>query len=108
MFEIHFRSGESGPTFELEGELTIYAVSEARRELEALQGEHPRLVLDLQNVQEIDSAGVQLLLWLKRRAAMAGHDFAIAQASQAVVEVLDLLQVAGEFGGLVLPVPPGA
>ncbi|HWQ09658.1 MAG TPA: STAS domain-containing protein [Holophaga sp.] len=100
MFQIHPLPDENGPAFACEGEFTIYAVADARRELEALQDAHPKLVLDLQEVQEIDSAGVQLLLWLKRRAGNAGRDLVLERVSRAVADVLDLLQVAEAFGAL--------
>jgi len=75
----------------LSGELNIYGVREAADVM------LPKLraaatPLDLADVSEIDSAGLQLLVMARRVAAAAGHEFDIAAASAAVREALDLVQ----------------
>ena len=108
MFQIHSHLREGQRTLELAGELTIYAVATARRELQAQLEADSGLVLDLQGIQEIDSAGVQLLLWLKRRAVAHGLALVLARPSSAAAELFDLLEVAGDLDLPGLPSPAEA
>lgn len=53
---------------ECDGELTIFFVSELYQQIRSLQQAQPtKLLVDLTAVQDFDSAGLQLLLWLKSR-----------------------------------------
>ncbi|MCU0969578.1 MAG: STAS domain-containing protein [Rubrivivax sp.] len=81
-------------------ELTVVHAA-ARREtwlaaLVATPGEP--IALDLGGVQEIDSAGVQLVLALQRHAAAGGRALACSAASAEV-------RAAFETFGLALPAP---
>jgi ABC-type transporter Mla MlaB component len=60
--------------------------------------------IDLTEVGEFDSAGVQLLLMLKRVAAERKRPLHLVNHSAAVTDVLGLLNVAGLLGDpVVLP-----
>ena len=89
------------------GELTIDTVAQARRELQSLLAGQPPVGLDLAGVVEIDTAGVQFLVWLQREAADRGDGAVLSNPSQAVVEWFDLLGVPRDFAD---PAPhsPGA
>lgn len=83
----------------LDGEITIYRAAELRQTLlGALQGQAGGLDIDLAAVTEIDSAGVQLLMATKRAAQAAGHALTLSNHSEAVVDVLELLNLAAFFG----------
>ena len=56
------------------------------------------LELDLAAVGEIDSAGLQLLLMLKKEALRLGKRVAIVAHSQPVHAVIDFCNVAAELG----------
>ena len=88
----------------LEGDLTIYHADEIRQRLiDIIQGES-RLDLDLSQVMDIDSAGLQVLLLAKREALATGKEMRIVAHSPAVQELLDFLNVAAYFGDpLVIP-----
>jgi len=86
----------------LGGELTIYAASEARRELTSILAKHSNLELDLSGITEIDTAGIQLLFWLKQELRRTGHDLPLIHHSAGVVEVLDLLNLTAAFGDPIL------
>ncbi len=77
----------------LSGELTIYRAAELKAELlaAAALGESP--VLDLAEVSEIDTAGVQLLLLAQREAAARGAALTLTRPSAAVREVFALLEL---------------
>jgi anti-anti-sigma factor len=82
----------------LEGELTIYAARDLQAELLACLDAHPALTLDLGAVTEVDTAGVQILLLLKREARTTGKPLAFVSHSPAVLEVMDLYNLNGVFG----------
>ena len=82
----------------IEGELTIYRAAELKQTLLAAVAEHAELEVDLSQVGEFDSAGLQLLLLAKREAAAAGRTLRLVDHSPAVVEVLDLFDLVAHFG----------
>jgi anti-anti-sigma factor len=94
------------PALKLAGDLTIYTAAEARSTLaECLEqkGEAPEL--DLAGIEEIDTAGIQVLLWLKREAADRDKTMPFANHSPAVIEAFDLLKITGVFGDPILITP---
>lgn len=105
MFRIQPATQDDEPCLRLEGELTIYSVAEARDLLSAALDPGPVLQLNLSAVEELDTAGVQLLVWLKQEARRRGRTLVLTGHSPAVVEVFDLLQVAGLFGDAILIAP---
>jgi anti-anti-sigma factor len=105
MFQIVRSTHEGEPSLKLEGDLTIYEVTEAKGELSAALDQHPSLQLNLSGLEELDTAGVQLLAWLKQEARRRGRTLTLFAHSPAVVEVFDLLKVAGLFGDPILLAP---
>jgi anti-anti-sigma factor len=105
MFQIELSAQEGEPALRLTGELTIYSVAEARDQLSSALEQNPVLHLNLAAVEELDTAGVQLLAWLKQEARRRGRTLVYTGHSPAVVEVFDLLQVAGLFGDAILIAP---
>ncbi|GLH71724.1 hypothetical protein GETHLI_02260 [Geothrix limicola] len=90
----------------LVGALTIYTAVQARKEFSDALEVHAAPEVDLSGVDEIDTAGVQVLLWIKQEAALRGRSIPFAFHSPAVVEVLDLLNLAGTLGDPILIAPP--
>ena len=79
-------------------DLTIYhALEQKSALLDALVGTD-ELELDLAQVEEIDSAGLQLLILLKKEAQRAGKRLAIVTPSQPVSELIDFCHLAAELG----------
>jgi|ERR1700733_5366239 anti-anti-sigma factor len=71
---------------------------------ELVRGEEQRLVkelqpivraqsvtLDMRHIERIDAAGIAVLISLYGEARMAGHEFAIVNASHRVTEILELV-----------------
>ncbi|MBK1641902.1 hypothetical protein CKO12_08460 [Chromatium okenii] len=77
----------------LEGEMTIYTAAAIRTQLQDYVTGRQHCVLDLTAVSEIDSAGLQLLLWVRRVAAEQRADFQLRSISPPVAQVLELLQL---------------
>ena len=85
-------------TVRVDGEFNIYRAAELKTQLlEALVSD-TELDLDLSGVSELDSAGLQLLLLLKRCALEQQRSLRFVNHSPAVVEVLDLTNLAQQFG----------
>jgi anti-sigma B factor antagonist len=80
------------------GDMTIYQAAGLK---DALQLNWPAvngsLRLDLSNVSELDTCGLQLILMLLRRARAEGVEFVVIEPSEAVREVLDLCGLHGLY-----------
>jgi len=94
----------SSPALALSGELTIYHVAAHFQVLREHIAAQRNVVLDLAAVEEIDSAGVQLLLLAKAQADAQGLPFALVAHSPAVDEALRLLFLKRALG-LAEPTP---
>jgi len=85
--------------------MTIYTALDQKNELMPHLKADKECQLNLSEVTEIDSAGVQLLIHMKKEASIINNKFSLYHHSQAVVEVMDLLNLTAFFGDpVVLPV----
>ena len=82
----------------LEGELTIYHVTELKAELLAGIQDEPEVEINLSAVSEMDTAGFQLLVLLKREAMRLGKTLRLVEHSQATLEVIDSYNMVSYFG----------
>jgi anti-sigma B factor antagonist len=82
----------------IDGELTIYQAAELKDTLLAALAAADPLEIDLSRVTELDTAGVQLLMVLKRAARAQGRELRLLGHSPAVLEVFELLNLGGYFG----------
>ncbi len=82
----------------LEGALTIYRAQELKEQLLGALHDNPELQLDLSQVTEMDSSGLQLLYLAKREATRANQALRIVAHSDAVREVIDLCNLNAWFG----------
>lgn len=105
MLTYHTMHSEGQPALRLTGDLTIYTAAQARRDIPSKMDKHGAQILDLSGVDEMDTAGVQLLLWLKRESADRGVRFSLIHHSPSVLEAFDLLRLAATFGDPILLSP---
>ena len=85
-------------------DLTIYHALEQKQELLDALSRGDDLELDLSQVGEIDTAGLQLLILLKKEALRAGKRVIIVAHSQPVRALIDFCNLATELGDpLVIP-----
>lgn len=83
-------------------ELTIYnAMTQKAQLLDALNAASG-LELDLSQVAEIDTAGLQLLILVKREAARLQKNLSIVAHSPAVRQTLDFCNLTAFFGDPVI------
>lgn len=73
------------------GDLTIYTATECLVQLRHMTGVDLDVVLDLSEVGEIDTAGVQLLIQARRERSAHGKPMQFASPSPAVQEIVQLL-----------------
>ena len=84
----------TGQMLRIEGEFTIYRAMELKPVLFA---QPPVTEIDLSGVTEFDSSGLQLLMLAKKTAVAQGRALVLLGRSPVVVEVFELLGVAGYF-----------
>lgn len=82
----------------IQEEMTIYHATEQKQLLMAALDATEALELDLSQVGEIDTAGLQLLLLVKREAGRLGKQLAIVAHSPVVRQTLDFCNLATYFG----------
>ena len=83
----------------LSGSLTIYEVGELQVQLTDSWSTGQPMVVDLGGVTEIDTAGLQWLMALRRTL---GEQLALQNHSHPVIELLDLYQLASFFGDVIV------
>lgn len=78
----------------LSAELTIYEVYELQSELESLLGSlQEDLVIDGSQVVELDSAGIQLLIWLTKAVASQSGKVSYSCLSDTLAEAFDFCEL---------------
>lgn len=88
----------------IEGEMTIYRAAELKQTLLASLDQAEELEVDLTAVTELDTAGVQILILAKQQALARQRKLRLIAHSPAVLDVLELLNLAAYFGDpLVIP-----
>lgn len=79
-------------------DLTIYNAIALKERLAAAIKKHKAIELDLSQVGQIDTAGVQLLIFAKREATRLKKEIRIIAHSKAVQETIDFCNLAADFG----------
>ena len=79
-------------------DLTIYHALEQKTQLLDALNESQALELDLSQVVEIDTAGLQLLLLAKREANKAGKRMTLTAHSPVVRELIEFTHLGAHFG----------
>lgn len=91
---------DASPTAALsfDGELTIYSAAANFQRLKEHIGQRAPLHLDLTGVSEIDSSGVQLLLYAQSEADIHSLPFRITGIGESVEDALSLLFLTRTLG----------
>ncbi len=89
-------------TLAIEGELTIFTAAEQKPKLLKFLNKGKQLEVNLAGVTEIDTAGLQLLILVKREAARAGKILSFVMHSNVVLETLELADLISAFGDQVM------
>lgn len=100
------RKNASASRLAIAEDLTIYNATALKQRLIDSLLAADRLEIDLSGVGEIDTAGFQLLVLVKREARRLDKEAQIVAHSEAVREVLDFYNMAAAFGDPLL-IPAG-
>ena len=79
-------------------DMTIYNAASLKDELLGHLSRYQQLEISLKEVTELDSSGVQIMLMLNREAESKGKQLSFKEHSPAVIDVIDMLNLAGHFG----------
>lgn len=85
---------------EIGGELTIYVAAELKEKIAALLNGDDAIEIDLSQIGEIDSAGLQLLLLARRECAQREKPIVFSNPSEAVLDCWRRCNVGDLFGAL--------
>ncbi|MBA6341637.1 STAS domain-containing protein [Colwellia sp. MB02u-10] len=78
-------------------DMTIYCAAKNLAEIKRYYAEFNHFELNLSDVEEIDSSGIQLLLALKQSATKDGKQVFLNAISNPVAEVMDVLNIRSNF-----------
>lgn len=92
------RGGNAVARLMIRGELTIFTVAELRGQLLAALEAGGDVEVDLSEVGEIDSAGLQWMLAAQKEAEVRKQRLEFSGHSPAVLDVLALCRLEGPLG----------
>jgi anti-sigma B factor antagonist len=79
------------------GEMTIYNAHNDKTALLGALEQGEQLEINLVNVEEIDTAGIQLLCLLRQEAAQLEKPMKLVKVNEVVREALDLFNMTDQF-----------
>ncbi len=82
----------------LGGELDIYAAATMREYLNTAMAKHHEIELNLEDVSDLDGAGLQILIAAKAEALRLGAQFNLTSHSVAVLKTLQTCRLSSFFG----------
>ena len=85
----------NGAHVTLAGELTIYSAAEIKAALAEAMSDHAEVEVDLSGITEIDTAGLQLMLIVKRTPEKAVR---FVNHPPCVLRLVDLANLGGALG----------
>jgi two-component system chemotaxis sensor kinase CheA len=79
-------------------DMTIYNAPGQKQQFLSALAQTASLELDLHAITEMDAAGLQLLLLLKREAVQQGRNLSLINHGPRVLQVIDFCNLGGTFG----------
>ncbi|MGA7802577.1 MAG: STAS domain-containing protein [Gammaproteobacteria bacterium] len=93
-----------GGVFRISGELCVFHAADLKAQLLDILHASNECVIDLREVSEVDTAGLQLLLMAKREAAGIGCPLSFVNHSEPVLDAINLTNLAWDLGDpMVIP-----
>ena len=91
-------NNKSGTVLSVDGDLTIYTVAQAKQVLlEDYENFSSPVALELQSVTEIDTAGLQLLLFMHKLLSGINKNVYVTKSNEQVDSILQNMDVATYF-----------
>ncbi|WP_444995675.1 STAS domain-containing protein [Aliikangiella sp. IMCC44359] len=97
MYKLESKKLKKGHRIVIKGEMSIYSAKSIYQELKGLLSFEDRLLLDLNNVTEFDSAGIQLMLLLQRESEKCNVSIEIEKKSIVVDDLFKLFNIEKKF-----------
>lgn len=91
-------SSSAAAIFCPQGDLTIYTAQEHKAQLLSAMNKQAPLQINLAEVTDIDTAGLQLLVLAKQESKRRNMPLTITGHSRAVLDVIELCNLSGFFG----------
>ena len=89
-------------SYTVSGELSIYSASIEKQNLLTFLQSGDELEVNLSQVSEFDTAGLQVLIVLKQAALQQQKTLRYVMHSKAVLDVLEMTNMTGVFGDQVV------
>ena len=83
------QDGETGCA-QINGELTIYTAAELKDQLLKQLDQCKKIQLDLSQVEEVDSAGIQVLMLIRKQAIAEEKALTLSQISESLSRYFEL------------------
>lgn len=82
----------------INGEFTIYTAATEKQALQILLDENETIEVNLAQVTDMDSAGLQILIALKSEAVKNHKQVSYVMHSKAVLDILEMTNMVVKFG----------
>lgn len=79
------------------GEMNIYKAKENKKILISYLKNNKNVILDLSNVNEFDTAGLQLLMSFKKTLSVNGKNLYLRAPSECIKNIITLLKMENYF-----------
>ncbi len=90
-------SKDSSAVVSFEGEFNIYSATELKNKFTELLDLHEQLIINLNNVTSIDTAGIQVLIFLKKESESHKKKLILQSHNLVVLRFFDLYGLVGFF-----------
>jgi anti-sigma B factor antagonist len=87
------RREEDRVVLSVHGELDLASAPLLQSEIESVETEQGALVLDLEDLDFVDSTGLRVILAAHERSQERGHEFAVTRGSRQIQRLLDITRV---------------
>ncbi len=96
-YSFQTESKDNAAIVTFEGELNIYSASELKNKFLEFLDSSETLIIDLNDVTSIDTAGIQILIFLKKEADRLKKKLILKSHNQVVLRFFDLYGLVGFF-----------
>jgi len=84
-------------TVAVTGDLTIYTVAQLKEDFKSIINHYKKTEIDFSGIRQVDTAGIQLLLFFKKYNDSADHQLIFRSHSRELLKYMDLYGTAGMF-----------
>jgi len=96
--DITVAKNDQGVSVRPEGDLLVRNVKQFLDQVLAADLDGERIIFDLEGVSEIDTAGIQAFLFLKKHLEQGGRKVVFLKHPNAVIAIMDLYGLIAHFG----------